>query len=157
MSVTFSPIGKIRIKNNRYFIEVKKELFEATKGLEDFSHIQVIWWLNQYDTSESRVSLVMDSPYKKAPEKLGVFATRSPIRPNPIAITACKLLSINEDSNMVEIAYIDAMDETPVLDIKAYHPSVDIIRDVKMPKWCEHWPKCSEESATFAWDKEFNF
>ena len=73
------------------------------------------------------------------------MATRSPIRPNPIAVTACALLAV------------DAENGTPVLDIKPYEPSDDKVRDVKMPDWCAHWPACLEESENFDWSKEFNF
>lgn len=157
MSVTFNPIGKVKLKNGRYFIELEERLFEATLGLEDFSHIQVLCWFNLYDSPESRDYLVVDKPYKKGPGRIGVLATRSPVRPNPIALSACALLGVDKKNHRLEVAYIDAENETPVLDIKPYEPSGDLVRDVRMPAWCAHWPKCLEESADFDWDGEFNF
>jgi tRNA-Thr(GGU) m(6)t(6)A37 methyltransferase TsaA len=157
MSVTFNPIGKVKLENGRYFIELEEDLFESTLGLDAFSHIQVLCWFNLYDSPESRRYLVLDKPYAKGPDKTGVLATRSPVRPNPIALSACVLLGVDSKNRRLEVAYIDAEDETPVLDIKPYEPSDDLVRDVKMPAWCRHWPKCLEESADFDWSKEFNF
>lgn len=157
MSVTFNPIGKVIIENGRYYVELDEKYFEAMLGLEEFSHIQVLCWFNLYDSPESRNYLVLDKPYKTGPDQIGVFATRSPVRPNPIALSACALIGLNKDNRRLEVAYIDAENETPVLDIKPYEPSEDAVRDVVMPAWCRHWPKCLEESAAFDWSKEFNF
>lgn len=157
MSVTFNPIGKVKIENGRYFIELDEKFFEATLGLDEYSHIQVVWWFNLYDNEESRKTFVMDKPYKNGPEKVGILATRSPIRPNPIAISACALLALEKEIHRLEVAYIDAEDSTPILDIKPYEPSVDKVRDVEMPDWCKHWPNFLEESAEFEWSREFNF
>ncbi len=157
MSVMFSPIGKVKIKDNRYYIELEEKYFEAVLGLDEYSHIQAIWWFNLYDSEESRNYFVMDKPYKKGPEKVGVLATRSPVRPNPIAVTACALIALDREKHRLEIGYIDAEDGTPVLDIKPYHLSIDKVRDVKMPAWSAHWPDCFEANEGFDWNKEFNF
>jgi Uncharacterized conserved protein len=157
MPVTFNPIGKVEIEDGRSYIALDKKYLEATLGLDDFSHIQVIWWCNLYDSEETRNYFVMDKPYKKGPEKLGILATRSPVRPNPIAITACKLLGIDSERGRLEVIYLDAEEGTPVLDIKPYQPSVDKVRDVIMPGWCAHWPDCVEADKGFDWSAEFNF
>lgn len=157
MSVTYNPIGKVKIDNGRYHIELEEKYFEASLGIDEFSHILVVWWFNLYDSPESRNYLILDKPYKNGPEKIGVLATRSPVRPNPIALTACALLGVDKISHRLEVAYIDAENGTPVLDIKPYEPSDEVVRDVIMPAWCRHWPKCLEESADFDWSKEFNF
>lgn len=88
---------------------------------------------------------------------MGIFATRSPIRPNPIALTAVEILHNDYEKGVIQIAYIDANDGSPVLDIKPYTPSLDRIEDPKVPAWCAHWPKSLEKSGSFAWEKEFNF
>ena len=157
MPVEFNPIGKVLIEDGRFFVELDKRFADAVLGLEAFSHIQVIWWFNLYDSEESRNYLVMDKPYTKGPDKIGVLATRSPVRPNPIAVTACALLGVDRKAGRLEVAYIDAENDTPVLDIKPYEPSDDRVRDVVMPDWCAHWPGCLEESADFDWQSEFNF
>ena len=157
MSVTFQPIGAAKTANGRYEIKLEEQYAEGILGLAEFSHIQVVWWFNLYDSEEARKCLVLEKPYKNGPETIGVLATRGPIRPNPIAISVCKLLKIDTQRNVIEVEYLDAENDTPILDIKPYHPSSDKIRDVKMPRWCIHWPSCYEDSGTFNWDEEFNF
>lgn len=157
MSVVFNPIGKVKIENGRYFIELEEKLFEATFGLDEYSHIQVVWWFHLYDSEESRNCFILEKPYKNGPEKVGVLATRSPVRLNPIGITACALINLDKKRHRLEVAYIDAEDGTPILDIKPYEPSIDKVRDVEMPIWCRHWPKFYEESEEFDWRGEFNF
>ena len=88
---------------------------------------------------------------------MGIFATRSPIRPNPIALTAVEILHIDYEKGVIQIAYIDANDGSPVLDIKPYTPSLDRIEAPEVPVWCAHWPKSLEVSGSFAWEKEFDF
>ncbi len=55
----------------------------------------------------------------------------------------------------IYVAYIDAEEGTPIIDIKPYHPATDRIRDVQVPEWCDHWPKWYEDSAEFDWQAEF--
>lgn len=86
---------------------------------------------------------------------MGVFATRSPVRPNPIAISPVPVMGIDEDHGMIYIPYIDAEDATPIVDLKPYHPCIDRIKDVQVPAWCSHWPQSYEESASFDWSAEF--
>jgi tRNA-Thr(GGU) m(6)t(6)A37 methyltransferase TsaA len=157
MSVTFKPIGRTVNEDGRNFIELDEGVFEATLGLEEFTHIIVLWWANLYDSEESRKYYITDKPYKKGPERVGVLATRSPVRPNPIGLTVCALTSLDEKKHRLEVAWIDAESGTPVLDIKPYEPSDDRVRDVKMPVWCGHWPKYLEENVSFDWESEFNF
>lgn len=156
-SVTFNPIGRVEIVNGRCFIRLDDGTAEAALGLEEYSHIQVIWWFNLYDGEEARNYFVMDKPYTNGPEKVGVFATRGPIRPNPIAVTACALTAVDLAKRTIEVQSIDAEDGTPVLDIKPYHPSMDRVRDAVMPSWCSHWPDSLENNSGFDWSKEFNF
>lgn len=88
---------------------------------------------------------------------MGIFATRSPIRPNPIALSTVEIIHIDYQKGLIQIAYIDANDTTPVLDIKPYTPSLDRVETPGVPEWCCHWPKSLEQSASFAWEEEFNF
>lgn len=88
---------------------------------------------------------------------MGVFATRSPLRPNPLALTAVSVLDLDNQTGIIKIAYIDANDGTPVLDIKPYTPSLDRVENPQVPSWCDHWPKSVETSGAFNWAEEFNF
>jgi tRNA (Thr-GGU) A37 N-methylase len=104
-----------------------------------------------------RNTLEMPQPYKTAPAIMGIFATRSPIRPNPIALTAVQIIRMDYEKGIIQIAYIDADDNTPVLDIKPYTPSLDRVEAPGVPNWCSHWPISLEQSENFLWENEFNF
>lgn len=88
---------------------------------------------------------------------MGIFATRSPVRPNPVALTAVQVIRIDHKEGIIQIAWIDANDGTPVIDIKPYTPSADRIETPGVPEWCSHWPKSSEQSEYFNWENEFKF
>lgn len=152
-----SPIGKIKNDRNGTFVIVESKYIDALEALEGFSHINVIWWFSDFDDINFRNTISVNKPYKKSPNTMGIFATRSPVRPNPIALTAVEVIHIDHQNGIIQIAYIDANDETPVLDIKPYTPSLDRIEDPIVPQWCKHWPNSLEQSAYFNWEDEFNF
>ena len=154
---TVNPIGKIKISENGMFIEIAEQYILALKELDGFSHVNVLWWFDCNDNNEARSVLEVPAPYKKAPLSMGIFATRSPVRPNPIALTAAQILYINHAKGTIGIAYIDANDGTPVIDLKPYTPSLDRVEAPSVPEWCSHWPKSLEDSGSFNWENEFNF
>ena len=88
---------------------------------------------------------------------MGVFATRSPVRPNPVAITPVQVLRVDPMTGTVDIPFIDAEDKTPIIDLKPYSPSLDRVREANTPPWCAHWPQWAEDSAAFDWEAEFSF
>ena len=106
------------------------------------------------DNEEMRQYMVAPKPYKKGPEEVGLFATRSPVRPNPLGMTTVPVLDIDRKNGLVKIAFIDAENGTPIVDIKPYH-GIDRVRDVHVPEWCSHWPEWYEDSAEFDWAEEF--
>lgn len=152
----FQPVGKIIIEKEMFIIELHEEYWSALTNIDGFSHLQIVWWGNLYDSPESRKMLVSDKPYKKGPEKLGIFATRSPVRPNPVLITNIEVAKIDMANGRISTYYIDAEPGTPVLDIKPYHLS-ERVKGCTVPGWCKHWPKWDEETADFDWANEFNF
>lgn len=125
--------------------------------MDGFSHINVLWWFSECDDENSRSVLQMEQPYKDAPKTMGTFATRSPMRPNPIALTTAEIIHIDYEQGKLQITFIDADNSTPILDIKPYTPSLDRVEAPKVPKWCCQWPKNVEESGTFNWEQVFNF
>ena len=151
-----TPIGKINVNDNGMFIELEPKYIPALKALDGFSHINVIWWFSDFDHEEMRTILEVPQPYKKAPPVMGVFATRSPVRPNPIALTTVQVMYTDISKGIIQIAYIDAQDGTPVLDIKPYTPSLDRVDTPGVPEWCSHWPTSLEQSGNFDWENEFN-
>lgn len=80
-------IGKVKNDDNGAFIELEPEYIPGLQALEGVSHINVVWWFGDCDNQSDRNTLQTEQPYKNAPTVMGVFATRSPARPNPIALT----------------------------------------------------------------------
>lgn len=150
-------IGTIHSGDDGFAIELEPRYREALTGLDGFSHIQILWWFDQCDTPEARDMLTERAPYCNGPETMGVFATRSPNRPNPIALSSAYVTYLDTARGVVHLAYIDAHDGSPVLDIKPYTPSLDRAESPEVPAWCGHWPKSMEESGDFDWEAEFNF
>ena len=110
------PVGKVVRKDGRTLLVIDKKYLDAMMGLEKFSHITVLYWFDRNDTPQKRAILQVHPGGNKNNPMRGVFATHSPVRPNLIAITRCKLLSVQ--GNTIEIDQIDAFDDSPVLDIK---------------------------------------
>ena len=150
------PIGKIVNENNEVKIILDSRYQKGLKGLSGFSHVQVLWWMDQCDNLDTRSTLIEDKPYVNGPDKIGVFALRSPERPNPIAISTANISYVDEETGTLGLYYIDAFHDSIVLDIKPYTPSIDRVENPLTPKWCSHWPKSYEESGNFDWSREFN-
>jgi tRNA-Thr(GGU) m(6)t(6)A37 methyltransferase TsaA len=155
INCVLSPLGYVRSGGQGFVLEIKPEFYEALVGLQGFSHINVIWWSHLLDSPKYRKIMTCEKPYVKSPAYLGVFATRSPQRPNPICLSVAQVFSINLDEGRIVVAYMDAEDGTPILDIKPYLPATDRVRDVYTPEWNSHWPACYEDSALFDWGSEF--
>jgi tRNA (adenine37-N6)-methyltransferase len=134
------PVGYLNRQENKIFIEILQPYRDALKGLDPFSHVQVIWWFNHFDDENRRKTITFDKMPFKAPA-LGVFACRSPMRPNPIGLTTAKILHIDHDNGLIEVPDFDAFDGTPIIDLKAYLPSCDRVRHVSVADWAANWPE----------------
>ena len=132
------PVGMVRKRGKRVTIEINPAYEDALMGLDQNSHIIVLSWFQKSDTPAKRKTLQVHPRRNKANPLTGVFATRSPVRPNPISISACKIVSI--EGRRIHVDAIDAFDGTPVIDIKPYVPRLDAISEVKMPAWAEESP-----------------
>ena len=100
-------------------IEVYREYSEGLKDLEHFSHINVFYWLHL----SKGWDLLLNTPWDTQPH--GVFSTRSPRRPVPIGFSVVEL--VGRRGNFLAVRGLDAVDGTPVLDIKPYIPSIDSV------------------------------
>ncbi len=156
-SMKVFSIGRISNKNGNVSVTLEPKYAAGLKGLADYGYAQIIWWLDGCDNQADRNTLVECKPYKNGPEQIGVFALRSPERPNPIAVSNAFVTYVDEKSGTVGLAYIDANDGSTVLDIKPYTPSLDRVERPITPSWCHHWPQSVEDSGDFDWDAEFNF
>jgi len=133
MKIQIQPVGRISNKGESTIIEIYPEYSKALLGLEAFSHIMVFCWFHKNDRPEKRKTLQVHPMKNKNKPRTGVFATRSPQRPNLIAIFMCVLKEIRE--NRISVEKIDAFDGTPVIDIKPYIPHNDSVPNARIPKW----------------------
>ena len=156
-SFTAEPVGHITACRGKFAVAIDGKYAAALEGLEGFSHVCIVWWADALDCSDIRAAAVLEKPYKKGPDRIGVFATRSPARPNPVCISVCRVRSIDAEKGLIDLYYTDADDGTPVIDIKPFQPSADCVRHPETPQWCAHWPQFIEDSGSFDWSKEFNF
>ena len=114
---TMHPIGHISKSADKTLIVLNKQYEPGLLRMDKLSEIWVLWWFDRNDTPEKR-SILQVHPRGNPDNPLtGVFATHSPVRPNLIAMTRCKVLSVK--GNVIEIESIDAFPGTPVLDIKS--------------------------------------
>ena len=157
MNYEVKTIGKIKNDENGAYVQLEPEYIPGLQALEGFSHINVIWWFSDCDNDAGRNKLQDEQPYKNAPKVMGVFATRSPARPNPIALTTAEVIDIDFNNGIIHMTFIDADNNTPVLDIKPYTPSFDRVETPDVPLWCSEWPKSTETSGYFDWESVFNF
>jgi tRNA-Thr(GGU) m(6)t(6)A37 methyltransferase TsaA len=123
----------VRKTEKATWIEIFDAYSDALLGLEGFSHIQVFFWFHENDEAHKRKILRVHPRKDKKNPLSGVFATHSPLRPNLIGLTLCKIKSIRD--HRIEIEDIDAFDGTPVIDIKCYIPSSVAESDIHLPAW----------------------
>ncbi|HMA67091.1 MAG TPA: tRNA (N6-threonylcarbamoyladenosine(37)-N6)-methyltransferase TrmO [Desulfosalsimonadaceae bacterium] len=130
---TVHSIGSVHKENGRTTLVLDKEVEPALLGLEGFSHVLVFWWFDKNDTPEKRSRLQVHPRGNPDNPLTGVFATRSPVRPNLIALSLCRIRSVR--GNVVEVKTIDAFAGTPILDLKPYIPGYDSTSEASVPDW----------------------
>jgi tRNA-Thr(GGU) m(6)t(6)A37 methyltransferase TsaA len=112
-------------------IVVEPALSDALDGLDEFSHIIVIYWMHKHRPGEQPTRV---RPRGNPSNPLtGLFATRSPNRPNPLGKATVRLLQRWGNTLLVE--GLDAIDGTPVIDIKPYIPGYDSAANARIPQW----------------------
>ncbi len=145
--IILNPIGyvkteamgdEVKDKSRISQIILRDELVEALEGVEGFSHLFVLFWLNQI-SSKQRMTLKVHPRGRMDMPLLGVFATRTNLRPNPIGLTLVELLKV--EGNTLTVRGLDAFDGTPILDIKPFD-SWDNVEKARVPNW---WIKLNEK------------
>jgi tRNA-Thr(GGU) m(6)t(6)A37 methyltransferase TsaA len=112
-------------------ININENLTEALDGIEQFSHIIVLYWMHRATREKKRLKT---HPMGRTDvSKQGIFAVRTAHRPNPIGKTTVRLLERRK--NILKVQGLDAIDGTPVIDIKPYIPGYDSAHDAKTPDW----------------------
>jgi tRNA-Thr(GGU) m(6)t(6)A37 methyltransferase TsaA len=105
-------------------IVVDPRWVQGLQGLDTVSHIVVLYWMDR-----ARRDLAIQAPHHY-PERRGTFALRSPVRPNPIAVSVVRLL--NTHGNELSVVGLDCVDGTPLLDLKPYFASTDSVPDASV-------------------------
>ena len=111
-------IGYVKHDESGFYLKIADEYRPALKGLEGFNYINVLFWCHMVDNDDQRAVLEYEKPYRKSPEKLGVFSTRSPARPNPIALTPVFVFDLDAEKGIIRIPFIDADNDTPIIDLR---------------------------------------
>jgi len=101
---------------------------KALGGLQGYSHIIVLFWVHKAKDWKM-------PKYHQKPPHVKLFATRMPVRPNSIGMSVVELLDFSADTGQITIKGLDALDGTPVLDIKPYIPNFDSYADASVPDW----------------------
>lgn len=125
------PIGHVVKNAGKAKIEILAQYKDALLGLSEFSHVFVFYWFDRNDSPKKRAMLRVHPRGNKENPLTGVFASRSPFRPNLIGLTMCKIKSI--DDCVITVDDIDAFDGTPIIDLKPYMPRLDCIPDASVP------------------------
>lgn len=113
-------------------IIINADLDGILDGIDEFSHLMILYWAHMVHSEKRRTTRV--HPLGSADFPLvGVFATHSPSRPNSILTSVVRL--IGRDGNILRVTGLDALNDSPVLDIKPYLPESPCSGDVKMPDW----------------------
>ena len=143
MKLEMEPVGRVKNQitdrkdtswgNDISTIMLEEPYISGLKGLEAFSHAIILFWLDQarYDKEKH----LQRRPQNREDMPLvGIFAQRGKDRPNRIGMTAVEVLSVSDDS--LTVSGLDAVDGTPVLDIKPYYPVYDK-KDATVPEWVD--------------------
>lgn len=127
------PIGRVEKKGRTVRLRIFDEYVDGLLGLDGWSHVNVFYWFDQNDTPERRRVLRVHPRGDKRNPLTGVFACRAPMRPNLIALSVCRVISVR--GNLVTVDDLDGFDGTPVLDLKPLIPLDAPTRDLRVPTW----------------------
>ncbi len=140
--IVLQPIGIVRspikdrerrdTKDTIAEIVLDTTFTEGLDNLDEFSHIIVIYYFHK---TKKPAPLKVHPKYRTEPTPIGVFASRSPDRPNALGKTIVKLLERRE--NILKVQGLDAIDGTPVIDIKPYIPELDFVAGARIPRWMQ--------------------
>ncbi len=143
-AIVLRPIGFVRNEvkepGRREWAEIISEiaidcrLIEALDGLEGFSHLIVLCWMHR--VTDAEIPLKVHPGRRPEAPLVGLFASRSPNRPNRLAKATVRLLARRD--NILKVQGLDAIDGTPVIDIKPYIPGYDSVAEARVPPWITH-------------------
>jgi tRNA-Thr(GGU) m(6)t(6)A37 methyltransferase TsaA len=120
-------------------VRIFPEFCAGLKGVEDFSHLIILYWIHLRDNEDERRTLLVFPRKHRINVETGVFACRSPSRPNPIGLCVVELLKVEEC--VLTVKDLDAIQGSPIADIKPYIPEADSIPDAQVPEWTRQGPQ----------------
>jgi len=126
-------IGLVKEYDDEAKVEIFKEFSDGLRGIDEFSHLIILYWLHLRDSEEERRTLLVFPRRHAVNVKKGVFACRSPSRPNPIGLCVVELIKVKE--NILTVRGLDAFKGSPIIDIKPYLPGADSVPDALVPSW----------------------
>jgi tRNA-Thr(GGU) m(6)t(6)A37 methyltransferase TsaA len=112
-------------------IILRQELISTLDGIDGYSHVIVLFAFDRVPESERKTWVQPRIDAQVPPQ--GVLATRSQLRPSPLGVSVVRLL--RRRANIIRVLGLDAIDGTPVLDIKPYYPNHDAVPDASVPEW----------------------
>jgi tRNA-Thr(GGU) m(6)t(6)A37 methyltransferase TsaA len=113
-------------------VVLDETLADGLDGIEDFSHVLILYWMHRAAEAEPVRMRRRPQGREDMPE-IGIFAQRARHRPNPIGVTAVRLL--RRDKNRLVVQGLDAINGTPVVDVKPYVPQFDTVESPRVPEW----------------------
>ncbi|MGQ9639948.1 MAG: tRNA (N6-threonylcarbamoyladenosine(37)-N6)-methyltransferase TrmO [Candidatus Bathyarchaeia archaeon] len=119
-------------------VRIFSEFCDGLKGINEFSHILILYWIHLRDKEEERRTLRVFPRRHGVNVKVEVFACRSPSRPNPLGLCVVELIKIEECT--LTVKGLDAFEGSPVIDIKPYIPRADSIPEARVPEWTSRGP-----------------
>ena len=122
--------GRVPEIRSRIVFEPEYRNADALRGLDGFSHLWILWQFSEAEADSW--SPTVRPPRLGGNRRMGVFATRSPYRPNPVGLSCVKIASVvlsSEEGPYIEVCGADLMDGTPIYDLKPYLPSADCVPD----------------------------
>jgi len=131
-------IGEVESVGETSTILIYPEFRPGLLGVEGFSHLFVLYWMHKRDDEGHRGTLRVTPPRHDGAPLTGVFACRSPSRPNPIGLTVIELVEVKGCN--LRVKGLDALEGSPLVDLKPYSPRGDSIPDARTPEWSERGP-----------------
>ncbi|MEM2147385.1 MAG: tRNA (N6-threonylcarbamoyladenosine(37)-N6)-methyltransferase TrmO [Candidatus Bathyarchaeia archaeon] len=122
-----------KVEGEKAEIRIFQKFCGGLKGIEGFSHLIVLYWIHLRNSEEERRTLLVFPRRHTAKTETGVFACRSPSRPNPIGLCVVELLK--RENCVLTVKGLDALEGSPIIDVKPYIPRTDSVHNARLPEW----------------------
>ncbi len=131
-------IGEVESGGETSTVFIYPEYCSGLLGVQGYSHLIVLYWMHLRDNERHRGTLQVRPPRHEGAPLTGVFACRSPSRPNPIGLSVVELKEM--EGCRLRVSGLDALEGSPIVDLKPYQPRADAIPGARAPEWSRHGP-----------------